>query len=186
MCSISDFWDPEWLRINYISYCLPVLSPLISNMRTHHPGVDRGHERPRVCVRVHFVRFLSLPPVQLSVVLSGRGDQRCDGSLLTADECGATAQTDQYECGYGFLPPFSLSLACRSHRSVCKCLRVCTSLRSVCLSRVRMCVVTGRGLKESILSFPQTDPKSSADSLKGHHTAFYSVSVTVHESCLWE
>lgn len=43
--------------------------------------------------------------------------------------------------------------------------------------------VTGRGLKESrVLSLPQTDPKSSADTLKGHHTAFYSVSVTVHES----
>lgn len=65
-----------------------------------------------VCVRVLFVRFLSLPPVQLSVVLSGRGDQRCAGSLLTADECGARAQTDQCKCGYGFLPPFPLSLAC--------------------------------------------------------------------------
>lgn len=58
-----------------------------------------------VCVRAHFVRFLPLPPVQLSVVLSGRRDQRCDGSLLTADECRAMARMDQCKSGYGFLPP---------------------------------------------------------------------------------
>lgn len=72
--------------------------PIISGTRSS--GVDRGHEHPRVWAR--FVRFLSLPPVQLSVVLGGRGDQRCDASL-------STASVDELESGYGF--PSSLSLS---------------------------------------------------------------------------
>ncbi len=79
-----------------------------------------------------------------------------------------------------FCPLFQLSLACRPHR-VCKCLRERTSLLTV-----RVCGVTGRGLKESrVHSFPQTDPKSSADTLKGHHSFFtLSLSLYIWDLCV--
>lgn len=147
--------------------------PIISGARSS--GVDRGHGHPRV--HAHFVRLLSLPPVQLSVVLGGRGDQRCDASL-------STASVDELESGYGF--PSSVSAGCRSHRSA----RAFRSARLSLRSRwkcVRACGVTGCGLKESrVLSFTRTDPKSPDDTFKGQHTAFYLVSVTTQTTCVCE
>ncbi len=180
-CSIFDFWDPEWLRINDKSYCLPVLSPLISNTRTRHPGVDRGHERPRVCVCTCI--FRSIPPTPTSAI------KRCaqwtkgskvwwfsfDCRWMQSDGTNGPVQVWLWI----FCPLFQLSrLSLPS-----QCVRV---FKSTHISAEWECVVWQAVALKRAESFPFLRLILNHQlTLKRPPHSFYSVSVTVHESCVY-